>query len=89
MANAGTWERARAVLRGLWAVAVLFVTAADALITAALGVPPAAWALRRVRRAASDEYQRGYWHATDAEVVESHPGDPADGPPPEEEGGGT
>jgi hypothetical protein len=87
MAATNTWERARAVLRGLWAVAVLFVTAADALITAVLGVPPAAWTLRRVRLAASDEYHRGYWHATDAEVVEPHPDDPADDRPPEEEGG--
>jgi hypothetical protein len=76
-----TWEGIRAVARGVRAVVVLFLTAADALVTAVMGVPPIACTWRRVRLAVSEEYRRGYWDAIeDAEVIE--PG-PDDGPPEE------
>jgi hypothetical protein len=83
-ANGNTRESARAVMRGLWAVVVLFLTAADTLASAVLSVPPAAWMWRRVRLAVSDEYRRAYWDAIEAEVVEPGPDGQGDSP---EEGG--
>jgi hypothetical protein len=74
------WEAARAVMRGLVAVAVLIITAADALMTAVIGVPPITWTWRRVRTVLSDEYRRGYYDAIEAEVIsETGPGDGAPG----------
>lgn len=70
-------EGAVAITRGVLAVVALFATAADAFIAAVLGIPPAAWLLRRVRYAAGDEYRRAKWHAVDAEVIEADPGDVA------------
>ena len=66
----------RAVLRGLAAVAALFAGAADALVTAFLGVPRLGWLARRAGEAAADEYRRGAWNLIDAELID----DPGDGP---------
>jgi hypothetical protein len=74
--RARTPRSPRAVLRGLAAVAALFAGAADALITAALGVPRVGWLARRAGEAAASEYRRGAWDAVDAEVID----DPGDGP---------
>jgi hypothetical protein len=81
---ATAWEAALAVLRGLQAVLVLVLTAADALVTAVIGIPPLTLALRRIRLAIGDEYRRGYYDAVEAEVIDPGPGG-ADGGP--EEGG--
>lgn len=78
-------EAACAVLRGLLAVLVLLLTALDALVTAVIGIPPVTLALRKARRAISDEYRRGYDNAVEAEVIDPGPDDTG-GP---EEGGGT
>jgi len=80
---ATAWEAACAVLRGLRAVLVLVLTAADALVTAVIGIPPITLALRRIRRAIGDEYSRGYYDAVEAEVIDPGPDDTG-GP---EEGG--
>lgn len=69
-------NRLRSILRGLAAVAALAATAADALVTAVIGIPPVTWALRRICRAIGEEYRRGYHGAVDADVVE----DTADAP---------
>jgi len=59
----------RAVLRGLAAVALLFITAADALLTAVLGVPRMTWLARRVTAACGEEYQRARWGAIEVTEV--------------------
>jgi hypothetical protein len=63
-------DRLRAVFRGLLAVAALLLGGADALATAAAGIPPLAWICRQIGRVIADEYRRGYQGATDAELVE-------------------
>lgn len=83
---ATAWDAACAVMRGLAAVLVLILTAADQLATALIGVPPLARALRRIRHAVGDEYRRGYYDAVEAEeVTEPGPDNPGGGTP--EEGG--
>jgi hypothetical protein len=72
--------RFRSILRGLAAVAALVATAADALVTALIGIPPVTWALRRVSRVIGEEYRRGYHGAIDAEVIEDTTTAPAIGP---------
>lgn len=47
---------ARAIWRGLVAVAVLLLTAADALITAVVGIPPIACTVRRLAGAYREAY---------------------------------
>ena len=47
------------VARGLLAVAVLVAGALDALVTAAIGVPPVAWTTRRLARLVRDAYRIG------------------------------
>jgi hypothetical protein len=70
------WERARAIGRGVLAVLVFLLTAADALLTAVIGVPPLAWTARRICTALGDEFRRGYWDAIDAEeITDPAPGD--------------
>jgi hypothetical protein len=64
----------RAVLRGLAAVAALFAGAADALVTAFLGVPRLGWLAQRAGEAAASEYRRRAWDAVDAELIDD-PGD--------------
>ena len=66
----------QAVLRGLAAVAALFAGAADALLTAFLGVPRLGWLAQRVCETAAGEYQRRAWNAVEAEVIDA----PGDGP---------
>ena len=83
---ATVWEAACAVLRGLVAVLVLVLTAADALVTAVIGIPPVTLALRQARRAIGDVYRTGYYDAVEAEVIEPGPDDPGGGKPGE---GGT
>jgi hypothetical protein len=64
----------RTVLRGLLAVAALLATAADALVTAVLGVPRLAWLARRVAAACGEEYRRARWGAVDVIEVIDEPG---------------
>lgn len=64
--------RARAVRRGVTAVAFLLLGALDALLTARLGIPRLAWLSRKVGREIADEYRRGYHDAVDAEVDEEN-----------------
>lgn len=59
---------------GLTAVAVYLLGAADALLTARLGVPRLAWVARVVGREIADEYRRGYHDARDAEVINEETG---------------
>lgn len=69
------------VRRGLVAVAVLLLTAADALLTAAVGIPPVAWCARRIGAVVREAYRLGRFgepstcravelHITDAEIVD-------------------
>lgn len=51
-----TW---RTVGRGLAAVARLLLSALDALITAAVGIPPIAWIARQLAGALRDQYRIG------------------------------
>lgn len=51
-----TW---RTVGRGLTAVARLLLAALDALVTAAIGIPPIAWCARRLGGAIRDQYRLG------------------------------
>lgn len=60
------------VARGLAAVAVCALGAADALITARLGIPRLAWLSRKVWRGIADEYRRGRHNAIDAEIIEEN-----------------
>jgi hypothetical protein len=69
----------RSALRGAWAVVMLFATAADVLVTAAMGLPPVAWMLRRVRRAIGDEYRRAWWDAIDADAIDADVIEPGQG----------
>jgi hypothetical protein len=72
--HARTPRSPRDVLRGLAAVAALFAGAADALVSAFLGVPRLGWLARRVGETAAEEYRRRAWNAVDAEVIDD-PGD--------------
>lgn len=63
---------ARAVRRGVTAVAFLLLGALDALLTARLGIPRLAWLGRKLGREIADEYRRGYHDAVDAEVDEEN-----------------
>jgi hypothetical protein len=65
----------RAVLRGLAGIAALFAGAADALLSALLGIPRLGWIARRVGETAASEYRRCARGAVDAEVIN----DPGDG----------
>ncbi|WP_242911537.1 hypothetical protein [Actinomadura terrae] len=56
--------------RAAWAVLVLLLSAADALVTAWLGVRPAGLWLSTMRRELADEARRGWHDAIDADVVE-------------------
>lgn len=51
-----TWQT---VGRGLAAVARLLLTALDALITAAIGIPPIGWCARRVAGLIRETYRIG------------------------------
>jgi hypothetical protein len=72
--RARTPRSPRAILRGLAAVAALFAGAADALVSAFLGVPRLGWVARRVGETAVGEYRRSAWGAVDAELIDD-PGD--------------
>jgi hypothetical protein len=50
----------RAVLRGLVAVAALFLSGLDALVSAATGFPPVAWCVRQVATLVRDAYRLGH-----------------------------
>ncbi|MGV2384099.1 MAG UNVERIFIED_CONTAM: hypothetical protein LOD86_02335 [Thermobifida fusca] len=56
--------------RAAWAVAVLLLSAADALVTAWLGVRPAGLWVSAWRRELADATRRGWHDAIDAEVVD-------------------
>jgi hypothetical protein len=68
--RARTPRSPKAVLRGLAAVAALFAGAADALLTAFLGVPRLGWLARRAGETAASEYRRAAWGAVDAELID-------------------
>jgi hypothetical protein len=60
----------RDVLRGVWFALLLLAGAADALLTAAIGMPRLGWLAGRIGRALADEYHRGLHDAIDGEVIE-------------------
>lgn len=60
------------VARGLAGLAAFALGAADALITARLGIPRLACLLCRAGRAIADEYRRGKNGAIDAEIIEEN-----------------
>jgi len=55
-----TW---RAVLRGVVAVAALFLSAGDALLSAATGIPPVAWCVRQFAAVVREAYRLGRFGA--------------------------
>jgi hypothetical protein len=57
-------------LRGLAAVAVLFLTAADALITALAGIPPLAWLGHQAADIIRATYRQAAWPPP--ELVAAH-----------------
>jgi hypothetical protein len=65
-----TW---RTVGRGLAAVARLFLSALDALLTAAVGIPPIAWCARQLGALIRETYRLGRYgepsDSTDLAVV--------------------
>ena len=63
-------ERLEAVLRGCWAVLVLFLTAVDELVTALLGIRPLTPLLRKAGHVVADEYRAGQHGWIDAEVID-------------------
>lgn len=68
--SARTPRSARAVLRGLAAVAALFAGAADALVSACLGIPRMGWMAQQVGETAAGEYRRRAYDAVDAELID-------------------
>lgn len=68
--KAGTPRTPGAVMRGLLAVAALFAGAADALVSAWLGLPRLGWLARRIGEATASEYRRGAFGAIDAEIID-------------------
>jgi hypothetical protein len=77
-----TW---RTVGRGLAAVARLLLSALDALITAAVGIPPIAWCARQFAGVIRETYRLGRYgppstrtavelHIADAEIVDEECG---------------
>lgn len=73
---ARTPRNLRAILRGLAAVAGLFLSAADELVSALIGIPRMGWLAGRVAEEASDRYRRAAWAAVDAELVDDTPDPP-------------
>ncbi|MET8140399.1 hypothetical protein ABZU32_08840 [Sphaerisporangium sp. NPDC005288] len=63
-------EQLRAALQGLLAVLVLLASAADAWLTATLGLPPAAPMLRRLAEVVADAWRTGAARAIDAEIID-------------------
>lgn len=59
----------RSILRGLLGVAVLLLTAIDALVTAVLGWAPLTPKLREIRQVIADEYRAASHGAVDADVI--------------------
>jgi hypothetical protein len=70
LAGPPRWPRLRAFLRGVWAVLVLFVTAADALFTALVGIAPLAPKFRQIGLVIAEQYRVGCSGAVDADVIE-------------------
>ncbi|GLY81807.1 hypothetical protein [Actinoallomurus iriomotensis] len=58
-----------AALHATWAVICLFIGAADALITAALGITPLAGPWARMRAVIADRWRMAYLDAREADVV--------------------
>lgn len=50
---------ARGLMRGVWAVVVLLVSAVDHYLTACIGTRPVAWHARRIASVISDAWRRG------------------------------
>jgi hypothetical protein len=59
-----------ATLRAIWGVTCLFIGAADALITALLGVTPLAGPWTELRAVIADRWRLAYHDARDADVIE-------------------
>lgn len=59
-----------ATLRALWGVFCLFVGAADALISALLGVTPLAGPWAELRGVIADRWRLSYHDARDVDVIE-------------------
>lgn len=74
-----TPRSAVAVLRGLAAVAYLFISAADELVSALIGIPRMGWMAGQVGDLAADRYRRAAHNAVDAEVIDDTPGDDVPG----------
>ncbi|OUC93114.1 hypothetical protein [Streptosporangium minutum] len=68
--QAQMWERLRNAIRGALAVLVLLITAAEAWLTALLGLPPITPVLRRLTEVIADEWRTGAADAIDAEVID-------------------
>jgi hypothetical protein len=58
------------ILRGCWAVVLLFLTALDALVTALMGIAPLTPRLREMRHVISDEYRAGAHGWIDSDVFD-------------------
>lgn len=59
-----------AVLRALWGLFCLFIGAADALISAVLGITPLAGPWAQLRGVIADRWRLDYHDARDVEVIE-------------------
>lgn len=64
------WPTLRAVLRGLTAVAGLFLSAVDELVTAWLGCPRIAATTSRYGHLIADTYRLGYMGAVEGDVID-------------------
>lgn len=73
--RAGARERLRTVLRVVWCLLALLVTAADAWLTALLGVRPLLPTLRRLAVVVAEECRSCADGAIDAEVIEDTEGE--------------
>ncbi|MEU9832728.1 hypothetical protein AB0D67_14490 [Streptosporangium sp. NPDC048047] len=69
--QADVWERLRGAVRGALAVLMLLLTAADAWLTALLGLPPITPVLRRLAVVIADEWRTAAAGAIDADVIDS------------------
>ncbi len=67
----GTWPRIRTVLRVLLCLLVLLVTAADAWLTALVGLPPLIPRVRRLAALVAAEYRACAANLSDPGVVDA------------------
>jgi hypothetical protein len=62
-------SRIRDTTRAIWGVFCLFAGAADALVTAVLGITPLAGPWARIRAVIADRWRIAYLDAREADVV--------------------